>query len=118
KMTDESKKKKQIIKKKETKTETDKKIQSMRTMKMNPDEYATEKIDVKQLFKFTNEERTKIISQLVEAAQKYAEYLARNKIYDHIPNARKKINGIIWGEILGHSYENEKEVIKSWMNSP
>ncbi|CAG8551865.1 12948_t:CDS:2 [Cetraspora pellucida] len=87
--------------------------------------YATEKIDLKLLLEFTNKERTKISikklelnNQLVEAAQKYAEYLARNKIFDHIPNARKKISEIIWIENLDRSYENEKEAVKGWMNSP
>ncbi|CAG8693959.1 24901_t:CDS:2 [Cetraspora pellucida] len=50
-------------------------------------------------------------------AQKYAEYLARNKIYDHIPSARKKIKGMYWLENLGCQHETEEQAIKSWMNS-
>ncbi|CAG8796675.1 4565_t:CDS:2, partial [Cetraspora pellucida] len=56
--------------------------------------------------------------QLVEAAQKYAEYLARNKIFDHIPDAQKKLTGMTWGENLGLNYESEKNAIKRWIESP
>ncbi|CAG8791985.1 17843_t:CDS:2, partial [Cetraspora pellucida] len=86
--------------------------------------YAKDQIDINLLFKLTNNERTKngakkliLNEQLVEAAQKYAEYLANKKIYDHIPSARKKIPGIIWAENLGREYENEEEAIKGWMKS-
>ncbi|CAG8794135.1 5955_t:CDS:2, partial [Cetraspora pellucida] len=72
------------------------------------------KIDVNLLFKLTNEERMK---NNLEAAQKYVEYLARNKIYDHVPNARKKIPGIIWVDNLARECKNEEDAIKSWMNS-
>ncbi|CAG8719456.1 6293_t:CDS:2, partial [Cetraspora pellucida] len=86
--------------------------------------YVKDQIDINLLFKLTNNERTKngakkleLNNQLVEAAQKYAEYLANKKIYDHIPNALKKIPGITWAENLGHEFEKEEEAIKRWMKS-
>ena len=41
----------------------------------------------------------------------------RKKIYDHIPNARKKIPGIYWLENLGYNYKSEKEAVQGWMES-
>ncbi|CAG8779374.1 1182_t:CDS:2, partial [Cetraspora pellucida] len=78
--------------------------------------YAKGKIDIKLLLTLTNKERTKIglkklilNTKLVDAVQKYVEYLSRNKIYDHIPDVQKKLTGMTWGENLGHSYETEEE---------